>query len=224
MEENQFVNAMNKVNAQSAAPAASSPTSNPLPFNKENLFGNPSEHVGGSFDPSPPLEALVGRTLVYIPRTFDPAAKDPNNEGKTRKLWTADLFVIDGGDFRFWYTKKGRDGAPDEAVEHIHEGTSPANPYVCTGTWVPQAALITKLSYFAEKRQLCVCTITRGALKKDRDKGKTDEALRAEYDAWVARGKTGPEVKFVWLPVDLSAEAMGRVHEWYSIHQDSIKL
>lgn len=223
MEENKFVNAMNQVNGQQQA-SQSAPTSNPLPFNRENLFSNPSEHKGGSFVPTPPMDVLVGRTLVYIPRTFDPAARDPFNDNATRKQWTADLYVIDGGELRFWHVKKGQNGAPDETVEQIHEGTSPVTPYVCDNIWVSQAAFVGKLSAVAEKRQLLVCTVTRGAQKKQRDAGKTDEAVRAEFDAWVARGKTGPEVKFVWLPVDVSGEAMGRVQEWYNLHADSIKL
>lgn len=223
MEENKFVNAMNQVQGQQAAPA-SAPTSNPLPFNKENLFGAPSEHKGRAFVPTPPMDALVGRTLVYIPRTFDPAARDPFNENATRKQWTADLFVIDGGDLKFWHVKKGQNGAPNETVEQIHEDTSPATPYECPNIWVSQAAFVGQLSYFAERRQFMVTTVTRGAQKKQRDAGKTDEAVRADFDAWVARGKAGPEVKFVWLPVDVSGEAKVRVQEWYSIHQDSIKL
>lgn len=225
MEENKFVNAMNQVQGQQAAPA-SAPTSNPLPFNRENPFGAPSENKGGAFVPTPPMEVLVGRTLVYIPRTFNPTAKDPfdTTGQKTRKQWTADLYVIDGGELRFWYEKKGRDGAPDETVEQVYENASPETPYACDDIWVSQSAFVGKLSAVAEKRQLLVCTVTRGARKDQRDKGKTDEMIRADFDAWVARGKTGPEVKFVWLPVDVSGEAMARVQEWYSIHRDSIKL
>lgn len=218
-------NAFAAAAAQASTPA-SNPTTNPLPFNTDNPFGAPSEQKGGVFTPTPGMEYLAGRTLVYIPRTFDANAKDPFDPSgtKTRKQWTCDLYVIDGGDLRFWYTKKDQDGAAPEVVEHVHENTSPATPYVVLGQWVSQAAFVGKLSAVAEKRQILVCQVVRGAQKAQRDKGMTDEKVQEAYAAWVARGKMGEAPKFVWVPVDATAEGMANASEWYRLHKDSIKL
>jgi hypothetical protein len=217
--------------ASKAAQPASTPQSNPLPFNKENLFGSPSENKGGGmFVPTPPYEALIGRTLVYVPRTFDENAKDPfDPDGvKTRKLWTCDLYVVDGGRLSFWYKQKADLQAtpprPAAQVEHVVEDVSPQTPFFVPGFWVAQAAIVPKISAVAEKRQWLVGTPVRGAQKAQQKDGATDESVRQEHQAWVDRGKQGPEPKFLWLIEDASSEGMARVHEWYGIHGDSIKL
>lgn len=215
--------------AQAAAGTAqSAPQSNPLPFNGDDPFASPSDFKGGAFTPTPSMEALQGRTCVFIPRTFNPAAADPFNPGQTRKQWTADLYVLDGGELRFWYKQKADLSAvpprQEAQVEHIVPEVTPATPFEVPQMWVSQAAIVPKLTGVSEKRQFLVCTIVRGAQKAQRDKGATDASVRAEHDAWVARGKAGPEPKSLWLAEDLSAEQMGRVREWWAGAKDTVKL
>lgn len=214
--------------AASGQAAQSVEQRNPLPFDEDNLFANPSDFTGGDFTPTPPLESLIGRTLVYIPRTFDPAAPDPLKPGSTRKLWTCDLHVIDGGELRFWYKRKGDANAnpprEEAVVEHVVENITPATPFVVTNMWVPQAAFVSKLTKASDARQFLVCTPGRGAMKSQRDAGQTDAQVNAAFEAWAARGKVGPEAKFVWLAADVSADAMGRVREWWTANKESIKL
>lgn len=206
--------------------ATSAPVSNPLPFNSDSPFAKPSDFKGGAFTPTPPMEALIGRTLVYIPRTFDPAAKDPFNEGATRKQWTVDLYVINGGELRFWYTKKGNPNAnpptQTEEVEQVFENCTPTTPYAVPGMWVSQAAIVTKLTAASDARQILVGTPMRGAQKKQIDAGQTDATVRAAHAAWVSRGKVGNEPKFLWLLADV--QDMAPVQAWYEAHKDSIKL
>jgi hypothetical protein len=214
--------------SQQAAPSA--PVSNPLPFNEADLFAKPSDFKGGAFTPTPPMEALIGRTCVYIPRTFDAAAKDPFDPTgqKTRKQWTVDLYVIDGGELRFWYQKKGDQNATPPTqpatVEMVFPECSPATPYVSLHQWVSQAAIVSKLTAASEKRQILIGSPIMGAQKAQLDQGATDASVREQYAQWVANGKPGKEPKFLWLLSDVTAEGMARVQEWYGLHKDSLKL
>jgi hypothetical protein len=215
---------------QAAAPAAQSAgQTNPLGFDKANLFGKPSELGGsGTFTPTPPLDALFGRTLVYIPRSFNPAAPDPfaTEPGKTRKQWTADLYVLDGGTLKFWYKQKADPNAtpprPEGTVEWVQEDVSPTNPFVALGTWVSQAAFVSKLTAASEARQFLIGTPARGAQKAQRDRGVTDEQVAQEHAAWVARGKQGAEPKFVWILKDVPD--MAPVLAWWEKAQETVKL
>lgn len=199
---------------------------NPLPFQGgENPFGAPSQFKGGAFTPNPPFEALVGRTVVMIPRSYNPTAHDPfaTEAGKTRKLWTVDLYVLDGGTLRFWYTKKGQDGGKDETVEQVAE-VSPESPYMVEGMWVAQSAFISKLTGVSENRQFLLTTVARGATMAQRQSGKTDEDVRAEHKAWSDRGKQGKEPRSVWLPTDVDQQGMQNAMTWWAANKDSIKL
>jgi hypothetical protein len=215
--------------AASATPApAPAQSASPIPFDTGNLFANPSDFGGGSFTPNAPLDSLVGRTLVYIPRTFNPNAPDPFKAGEVRQQWTADVYVIDGGKLSFFYERKADLTAtpprPAEVVEHVHEDCTPETPYVMTNSWVSQAAFVSKLTAASNNRQFLIGTPVRGAQKAQRQAGQTDESVRAAHAAWVARGKQGAEPKFVWLLADVTPEAMARVVQWWNAHKDSIKI
>jgi hypothetical protein len=214
--------------AAAASQPASAPVSNPLPFNGENPFAKPSDFKGGAFTPTPPMEALKGRTCVYIPRTFDAAAKDPfDPDGiKTRKQWTVDLYVIDGGELRFWYERKGNPNAnpptKTETVEQVFENCSPTTPYTVLGMWVSQAAIVSKLTAASDARQILIGTPVMGAQKRQIDAGETDASVREAYARWVSNGKPGNAPKFLWLLADV--QDMAPVMAWYDAHKDSLKL
>ena len=219
--------------AAPAAPATSAPTRNAMPIDTNNPFAQSSElgGGGGTFTPTPSVEALVGRTVVYIPRSFDPNALVPASfgapAGATRKQWTADLYILDGGELRFWYTKKGDPTAtppvPESTVEHVVESVTPENPYVCLNTWVAQAAFVGKLSAAADRGQILIGSPIRGAMKAQREKGMSDAQVQADYETWVSRGKPGT-FQFVWLLDDVSPEGMKNVQTWWAAHKDTIKL
>jgi hypothetical protein len=219
--------------ASQSAPAASAPVRNAMPIDASNPFAQSSElgGGGGTFAPTPSVENLVGRTVVYIPRTFDANALVPASfgapAGATRKQWTADLYILDGGELRFWYTKKGDPKATpptqDATVEHVVENVTPEDPYVCLNTWVAQAAFVGKLSAAADRGQILIGSPIRGAMKAQREKGMTDEQVQADFDAWLARGKPG-NFQFVWLLADVTPDGMKNVQTWWATHKDSIKL
>lgn len=218
--------------APPASPAAASAgETSPIPFDTSNLFASPSDFGGGSFTPSAPMESLIGRTLVYIPRSFNPSAPNPfatDASNATRPQWTADLYVIDGGRLSFFYEQKADLNAvpprPAATVEYTHENCTPETPYVVTDSWVSQAALVKKLSGAAKLRRFLIGTPVRGAMKKQREAGQTDASVQAAHAAWVARNKQGSEPKFVWILNDVDGEAMARVLAWWESHKDSIKL
>lgn len=222
---NAFADAAAQVSQNASTPAAASST-NPLPFNNTNPFAKASDFGGsGDFTPTPTMDVLVGRTLVYIPRSFNPAAPDPFNVGQTRAQWTADLYVLDGGELRFWYKQRGDRNAtpptPDTDVEHVSVVT-PTEPYVAKGTWVSQSAFIKKLQGASDNRQFLVATPQRGAQKQQRDQGMTDADVRTAHANWIARGKQGAEPKFVWLLADVSDEGMKNVYTWYEAFKDKL--
>lgn len=219
--------------AAQTVPAASGPQRNAMPIDTNDPFASPSDlGGGGAFTPTPGVESLVGRTVVYIPRTFDPAAPVPAAfgaaPGATRKQWTADLYVIDGGELRFWYKQKGDAQATpptqDATVEKVVEDVSPANPYVCLNTWVAQAAFVGKLTGAADAGKMLIGTPIRGAMKAQIDKGATDASVQAEYQAWLDRGKQGNSPRFVWLLADVTPDGMKNVQAWWAANKDSIKL
>lgn len=211
------------------APATGQAQTNPLPFNTGNPFAKASDFGGsGDFTPTPPLDVLAGRTLVYIPRSFNPAAPNPlgGTTNPTRPQWTCDLYVLDGGKLSFWYKRKGNVNATpptaDATVEWVQEDVSPTSPFEAKGAYVSQTAFIKKIQGASDARQLLVGTPVRGAQKAQRDNGQTDEQVRAEHAAWLARGKQGSEPKFVWLLQDV--EDMAPVMAWWEQAKDSVKL
>jgi hypothetical protein len=220
-----MTNAFAEAAKNAGQPQASQGTSNPLPFNSDNPFARPSDFGGGAFTPTPPYEALVGRTLVYVPKSFDPAANDPFNPGQTRAQWTVDLYVIDGGELRFWYKQKGNPNATpptqDATVEQVFENCTPETPYVVKGMWESRAAIVPKLTGADKARQFLIGRPERGARKVDRDKGVTDAAIRQQHADWVARGKNGQEPKSVWILEDVTD--MAPVMAWYEAHKDQLQ-
>jgi len=223
-----MTNAFAEAAKQAGQAAPSAETSNPLPFNTDNPFAQASNFGGGGdFTPTPPYEALIGRTVVYIPKSFNPAAPNPfsNEPGATREQYTVDFYVLDGGELRFWHKKKGDATAtpptPDTMVEHVVEDVTPTAPYTVKGMWESRAAIVPKLKGADQNRQFLVGRIQRGAQKKQREAGQNDEAVRAEHAAWVARGKQGPEPKSLWFLEDV--EDMAPVMAWYEAHKDSLR-
>lgn len=215
--------------AQAAQPAtspAAAPTTNPLPFNANNPFANASNFGGsGNFTPAPPLDALVGRTVIYIPRAFNPAAPDPFNPGGTRAQWTADLYVLTGGRLSFWHKQKGDPNATpptqDTQVERVQEDVSPTNPYVSLGTLVSQASFVRKLQGASDARQFLVASPFRGAMKAQRERGMTDAQVQAEHAAWITANKAYAEPKFVWLLGDGDMDA---ALAWWAVASGNVKL
>jgi hypothetical protein len=219
-----------QVTAESAsAPANVQPTSAPAPdpfvgsADEEDPFATSSDYRG-SFSPSPPLDALTGRVLVMIPRSFDPEAKDPLNPGETREQYTIDLTVLTGGRMAWYYTAKGdaEKGTEDEVKEFVVEDVSPATPYTNSNHWIPQGNIISKLKDTHAAGRPFLGLVARGPQKTDRDKGVTAAQIQKQYADWVGRGRQGPAPKFSWLMIDPTPEQRAVAIAWWRENGKSI--
>lgn len=158
------------------------------------------EDVKTDFRPSPNMEALRGRLCVMIPRSLDPAAKDPNNPGETRELYTVDLAVLDGGPLKFFYKEKGdpERGTQDQLVEYDAGNIGPGNSQLWAGYWVPQRTLLgaLKVSHRAGRPYLGIVTMI--PVRADRDKGMTNAQVEAAFNAWEATGRRSNRPRYTW--------------------------
>lgn len=191
----------------------------------DDPFAVSSDFKGGDFTPSPPIETLRGRLLVMIPRQFEAAAKNPFYEKagdpETRELYTADLYVLDGGTLSFPYKKKGdpEKGTQDEYLTF----EAPELPFEVKRFWVPQGGLIGKLKQTHRKGAPLLGVLDMVPRKSARDKGVTASAIRAEYDAWVARNKVGNGPLIAWGLDDPSPERRKVAIAWWAANKGSIE-
>lgn len=163
-------------------------------------FATSEDYRGGDFTPSPPIELLRGRLIAYFPRSFNSEADDPFNPGKKREVYTADVYVLDGGELTFPYKVKGdpEKGTEDEWKTFEAGTPTPEAPFVMKDSWVPQGNIISKLKKAHADGVPFLGVLDMVPQKAGRDKGVTNAQIRKEYDAWVARGKVGDSPKFAW--------------------------
>lgn len=208
--------------ADKTAPAADPFTAT---ADMDDPFATSEDYRGGDFTPSPPIELLRGRLLAYFPRKFEAEANDPFNEGKKRELYTADIYVLDGGDLKFPYKVKGdpEKGTEDEWKEWDGGTPSPAAPFVMKQSWVPQGNIIAKLKKAHADGVPMLGVLDFIPQKAARDKGVTAAQIRKEYDAWVKRGKTGGDVKIAWALDVPDPERRKLAVEFWAAHKAEIE-
>jgi hypothetical protein len=206
------------------ATATMDPTVDPATM--DDPFGTGSEFRGGSFTPSPSLEALDGRLCVMIPRKFDPTAKDPNDpEGKkTRELYTVDLYVLTGGRLAYFYNEKpdqeaGREGG---LKEYVVEEVSPESPFSIQGFWVPQGGIIGTLKKIhAAGRPLLGCPDIVPT-KPEREKGVTPAQARKAFEAWDAAGRKTQRPKYAWSMADPTGDQRAVAVKWWMANRSDL--
>ena len=176
-----------------------------------------SSDLRGDFIPSPTIETLAGRLVVMIPRKLDPAAKDPNNPGETREVYTVDLTVLDGGPLTYDYKSKGdpEKGTPDEWKTWDAGNVTPENPFTIEGYWVPQGGLIGRLKKAHQAGAPFLGVPAMIPTKPQRDKGVTSAQVRTEYAQWVERGKPGARPKYSWALDDPTPEQRAAAVAWW---------
>jgi len=207
--------------AGTAAPAAD-------PFTGAADSADPfatSSDYRGDFSPSPTMDALAGRLVVIIPRSFDPDAKDPLNPGKTRECYTVDLTVLTGGRMSWYYTEKGNaeKGTEDEVKEFVVDDVSAANPYTNANHWIPQGAIIGKIKKSHRDGRPFLGIPARGPQKADRDKGVTMAQIEKRYSDWVGRNRQGDAPKFSWVMVDPTPEQRAIAIGWWREHGSKLE-
>ena len=196
----------------------------------EDPFATSEDVKGGVFAPKPKPEDLNGRLIAMIPRSFKADHPKPEQWRKdandtVQDLYTVDLYVIDGGELRFWYDAKvegSEDLVPTEQIIPAED-----MPAAFEGVWILQQALIGQLKRVdGTARPILMGTMRRGPQAKEARAGKTFDDIRDAYDAWVARGKPdnkGP--KFSWqVDVNVNADQRRQAQQWWATAKDSIKL
>lgn len=216
-----------QVPAAQAAPAtAGTPVTDPFTpaVDKDDPFATNSD-FRGDFTPSPTLEVLQGRLVVMIPRSLDPEAKDPNNPGKTREVFTVDLTVLDGGPLEYTFKRKAdpEKGTPETWEKYDAGNVTPDSPFTVEGFWVPQGVLIGKLKKAHASGAPFLGVVSMGPTKDQRDRGVTAAQVREAYASWVAAGKPGNSPKFAWSLEDPDATRRAAAVAWWGRVRSTIK-
>ncbi len=191
-----------------------------------NPFGRASEFGGGDFTPLPGMEYLFGRTLIYIPRK-QVQVDDLQNPGAKRTVWSADLYVIDGGRLEFGYVQKAnpeRGQKEDEFKTWVHEDCTAETPFTVLNSFVFQSSFNWVLNKVAAERRLALGTPKRVPTNTQRKAGMTADQVEAAYQAWVARGRMKPEATFAWSFKDPTPEGEAAAGKWWNLNKDKVTL
>lgn len=174
---------------------------------------------GGTFVPSPNLEALHGRLVAFIPRKLEKRAPKPEEfrrdaSDTTRERYTVDLYVLDKAGFRFWYNAKQEGTAERVPTEHIVEASD--IPFHVPSYWIVQDALIGQIrSVDGGPRPILAGRVRRGPQAKDRAT-KTFDSVEAEWAAYEARGMKGTKPKFSWqIDNAMSNDDLFALRDWW---------
>jgi hypothetical protein len=210
-------------------PAVSTEATSPAPdaFSAAADMDDPfatKDDYRGDFKPSPNMEALEGRLVVMIPRAYDPAAKDPNNPGDTRELYTVDLTVLTGGSLKFFYTEKGdpERGTQDKLTEYDAGNITPDAPATWDGYWVPQKTLLGKLKASHRDGRPYLGVVTMIPVKADRDKGVTNAQVREAFAQWEATGRRSNRPRYTWSMEAPDAATRAHAVAWWKNNRDRI--
>lgn len=172
----------------------------------DDPFATPEDvKSGGSFTPSPFLDALPGRLVAMVPRAYDPEAKkraDRIESGgkETEEKYTVDMVVLDGGPFTFYTTQKIKldNGSFSDERETVEIRVEEL-PALYTGVWRTEGRIVGKLKKVdGTRRPILLGRVRRVPQAPDAKKGITAEQVEKKYAEWEARGKNGPRPKFSW--------------------------
>lgn len=185
----------------------------------------------GSFLPKPSLAALEGRMVAMIPRKFEDDAPLPEQYrepgGKTvRDRYTVDMYVLDGGELRYFYTERGQNGAADTEKEQV----IPASdlPVLFADTWRVEQSIIGQLRKVdGSQRPILMGIVRRGPKAAERRAGATFESVEAAFVAWEqkpARTRGNPPA-FSWqIDLDVPAERRAVALDWWKRDGMGIQL
>lgn len=187
-------------------------------------------NAGGNFRPTPSPEALAGRLVVYIPRSFRKDALVPKDfakvQGETREEWRADLYVIDRAPLT--YTAKRTDQQTQAVTTETITLAAEDMPAEFLDIFVAQAALIGQLRKVdGTAKPLLMGVLRRGPKADQKRAGKTFAQVEAEYAAWMAnmaKGIRGTEPAFSWqVDVDVTPDQRAAALAWWKSVATTIK-
>jgi hypothetical protein len=182
---------------------------------------------GGVFVPRPPIDVLEGRTIVVVPRSFDPEAKVSDylqSKGfpAVREEWTVDLVILDGGKMEYEYRSKvqGKENEFEAKIMTVEEF-----PFTVPNFRVSWANIIGSLNKLDKSpRPFGVGRIRAGYSAKEMRNGKTYEDFAAELAAWEAKVKADPrkagerpKAKWHFELLDTNPDAMAKARAWWNV-------
>ena len=161
-------------------------------------FANPEDvKSSGIFVPRPPIDSLEGRTVVIVPRSFDPEAKVSEylqkkyGMGPTQEEWTTDLIVLNGGTLEYTYQSKVQ-GTEDEFEEKtMIVDEFPFMVPKFKVTWANVKGTMAKLN--ALPNPMGIGQFRAGYSAKEMRNGKTFEGFAAELAAWEDKVRKNPK-------------------------------
>lgn len=213
----------------------STPASNGPAYTPANPVSDPSNPFatqqaaaaevggGGQWDPRIPLDAIEGRMIVLVPKSYTdqaPVPKDFNpKEGEVREEYRVDIIVLDGGTLTYEETfKESKDADPQK-----REVTVTEFPYVRRGQTIAQGQLVRALKGADKTGMFLYGVLTRVPQLRDSKLYPTPEALAEARKAWIAAlsaGKSGvTEPRYTWgldeRPQALTQERINLALAWW---------
>ncbi len=229
-----WAEAANKQNAASTSNTSTTPASNggaqqnTVPVNMADPFARQSEAaaaagpIGGQWDPRIPFDAIEGRMVIMVPKSYRDDAPVPEafnpKEGEVREEYRVDLIVLDGGPLEYEYNfKESKDSEPVKKTMTVTEF-----PHTARGQNIAQGQLIRALKGAAKEGKFLFGVMTRVPQLRDQKAYPTPEALAEARKTWIANlsaGKVTPEPRYTWgldeRPQALTPERLTLAGQWW---------
>lgn len=207
----------------------------------DDPFATSSEvKTGGIYTPRVPFEDLEGRTVVMIPRSYDPAAKMPEQFKQqgvdTREEFRVDLVVLDGAPFTYEYTERD----PSNPTGKLYRAMEVKElPFVALSQTIAQGGLVAKLkgvtglpgrdapkTSFTTAPRLFLGVMRYAPYRSAEKRGATIESVTAEVHGWIERGRKTTKPDYTWALDDrahvLTPERRGVAIAWWNAYRKSL--
>lgn len=217
---------------QTSTTSAATPAS-PV-SNMENPFATQTQGAaavgsGGQWDPRVPFDALEGRMIVMVPKSFRddapvPAAFNPK-EGEVREEYRVDIIVLDGGPLTYEETfKESKDAEPQKRTVSVTDF-----PYVRRGQTIAQGQLVRALKGADKNGAFLYGVMTMVPQLRDQGIYPTPEKLAEARKAWIAALSAGQkgvsEPRYTWgldeRPHVLTPERINLALAWWETEKAS---
>lgn len=205
----------------------------------DDPFATSSEvKTGGMFTPRVPFEDIEGRTVVMIPRSFDPTARDPfDPDGKkTREEFRIDLVVLDGAPFEYEYAARDENDKTKKIYRTMKVETL---PFVALSQTIAQGGLVAKLkgitgipgrdapkTTFTTAPRLFLGVMRYAPYRAAENRGATIESVTAEVQDWIRRGRKTTKPDYTWAlddrPHVLTPERRAVAGAWWNDFRKSL--
>lgn len=215
--------------AAASAQTASTVASQAIPAGKradvDDPFATSSEiKTGGVWTPRVPFEDIEGRMVVMVPKSFDPEARDPHNEGETREEFKVDLIVLDGDPFTYEYTERNQEDPTGPRIDK--QMSVESFPFTALSQSIPQGGFISKLKPLFEDGRLYMGVMSYAPYRADEKKGATIDSTKAIVEAWISKGRKSAKPRYTWTLDDrkhvLTPERRALAVAWWNEYRKTL--